>query len=201
MQKIVSMKIYILSAFSLFLVTVSSYAQTSSPKNPIDEEFSELIESSNNFKGYKVVDFNELTALQDKTEDYIGELKNEITGYETSLQTQKDTIKKLKADLANVENQLAEVTAEKDAISFLGMPLSKSTYSTLMWGIVAVLLLAVALLLIRFKSSNARTKESRKKLVETEKEFEAFRAKALEKEQRMGRQLQDERNKHMKVAK
>lgn len=201
MQKIISMKTYILSAFSLFLVTASSYAQTSSPKNPIDDEFSELIESSNNFKGYKVVDFNELTALQDKTEDYIGELKNEITGYETSLQTQKDTIKKLKADLANVENQLAEVTAEKDAISFLGMPLSKSTYSTVMWGIVGVLLLAVALLLIRFKSSNARTKESRKKLVETEKEFEAFRAKALEKEQRMGRQLQDERNKHMKVAK
>lgn len=195
------MKTYILSAFSLFLVTLSTYAQTSSPKNPIDDEFSELIESSNNFKGYKVVDYNELTALQDKTEDYIGELKNEITGYETSLQTQKDTIKKLKADLANVENQLAEVTAEKDAISFLGMPLGKSTYSTVMWGIVGVLLLAVALLLIRFKSSNARTKESRKKLVETEKEFEAFRAKALEKEQRMGRQLQDERNKQMKVAK
>ncbi len=195
------MKRYIFSALSLLLVTFGSHSQTTPKNNPIDSEFSELIESSNDFKGYKVVDFNELTALQDKTEGYIGELKNEITGYEVSLQTQKDTIKKLKADLANVENQLAEVTAEKDSISFLGMPLSKSTYSTVMWGIVGVLILAVVLLLARFKSSNGRTKESHKKLVETEKEFEAFRAKALEKEQRMGRQLQDERNKHMKVAK
>lgn len=195
------MKRYIFSTLSLLLVTFIGHSQATPSNNPIDREFSELIENSNNFKGYKVVDFNELTSLQDKTEDYIGELKNEITGYEVSLQTQKDTIKKLKADLAKVENQLAEVTAEKDSISFLGMPLSKSTYSTVMWGIVGVLVLAVVLLLARFKSSNARTKESRKKLIETEKEFEIFRAKALEKEQRMGRQLQDERNKHMKVAK
>lgn len=195
------MKRYIFSTLSLLLVTFIGHSQATPSNNPIDREFSELIENSNNFKGYKVVDFNELTSLQDKTEDYIGELKNEITGYEVSLQTQKDTIKKLKADLAKVENQLAKVTAEKDSISFLGMPLSKSTYSTVMWGIVGVLVLAVVLLLARFKSSNARTKESRKKLIETEKEFEIFRAKALEKEQRMGRQLQDERNKHMKVAK
>ncbi|GHA34705.1 hypothetical protein GCM10007103_15250 [Salinimicrobium marinum] len=195
------MKRYIISTLSLLLVTFIGHSQSTPANNPIDREFSELIENSNNFKGYKVVDFNELTTLQDKTEDYIGELKNEITGYEVSLQTQKDTITNLKTDLASVQNQLIEVTAEKDSISFLGMPLSKSTYSTVMWGIVGVLVLAVVLLLARFKSSNARTKESRKKLIETEKEFEIFRAKALEKEQRMGRQLQDERNKHMKVAK
>ncbi len=192
------MKKYIFSTLSLVLMVSASYAQTT---NPIDEEFSDLIESSNNFKGYKVVDFGELTDLQNKTEDYIGELKNEITANEVSLQAQKETIKKLKADLANVEGQLTEVTAEKDAISFLGIPFSKATYSSLMWGIIGVLILTVVLLLVRFKSSNARTKESLKKLLETEKEFEAFRAKALEKEQRMGRMLQDERNKHMKVAK
>ncbi|WP_424494394.1 hypothetical protein [Salinimicrobium sp. GXAS 041] len=192
------MKKHIFYTLSLVLMATSGYAQTT---NPIDEEFSDLIESSNNFKGYKVVDFGELTDLQNKTEDYIGELKNEITANEVSLQTQKETIKKLKADLANVEGQLTEVTAEKDAISFLGIPFSKATYSTLMWGIVGVLVLTVILLLARFKSSNSKTKESRKKLIETEKEFEAYRAKALEKEQRMGRMLQDERNKHMKVAK
>lgn len=195
------MKPYFLIAFTTLLVGFNCYSQTSSPKNPINDEFSELIESSNNFKGYKVVDFEGLTSLQDKTEDYIGNLKNEITTYQVSLQTQKDTIKKLKANLASLENQLAEVTAEKDAINFIGMPLSKSTYSALMWGIIGILVLALALLLFRFKSSNARTKEFRQKFVEIEKEFEAFRAKSLEKEQRLGRQLQDERNKHVKVIK
>lgn len=192
------MKKYILFSLALFCMATASYSQTT---NPIDEEFSELIESSNNFKGYKVVDFGELTSLQNRTEDYIGELKNEITANEVSLQAQKETIKKLKADLANTENQLVEVTAEKDAISFLGMPLNKATYSTVMWGIIGILILTVAFLLYRFKSSNTKTRESRKKLLETEKEFEAYRVKALEKEQRMGRMLQDERNKHMKVAK
>lgn len=195
------MKKYFLSILFVSLLSFSSTAQTSTTKNPIDAEFSELIESSNSFKEYKVVNYSELTALQDKTEDYIGQLKNEITTYETSLQAQKDTIRKLKAGLSNVQNKLTEVTAEKDAISFLGIPFSKRTYSAMMWGIVGVLLLIVALLLVRFRSSHSRTRESQKKLAETEKEFEAFRTKALEKEQRMGRQLQDERNKHMKVAK
>lgn len=195
------MKKYILTSLSAFLVAFSSYCQTTETKNPIDAEFSELIENSNSFKEYKVVDFAKLTALQAKTEDYIGDLREEMSTYEASLQAQEESIDELKAELANVQNQLEEVSAEKDAIAFLGIPFSKNTYSTMMWGIVAVLLLTVALLLVRFKSSNSRTKESQKKLTETEKEFETFRVKALEKEQRMGRMLQDERNKHMKVAK
>lgn len=192
-------KNFYLAACSL-LLSLTGFSQTTTT-NPIDAEFTDLIENSNSFKGYKVVDQAELTALQDKTANYTEELKQEIMTYQLSLQTQKDTIRKLKTNLAKLESQLAEVTAEKDEISFLGLPFSKANFKGTMWGIVGVLVLALALFIVRFKSSNARTREIRQKLQETEKEFDAYRAKALEKEQRMGRMLQDERNKHMKVAK
>ncbi|MGB8374852.1 MAG: hypothetical protein WCE57_05990, partial [Salegentibacter sp.] len=65
----------------------------------------------------------------------------------------------------------------------------------MMWGIVALLVVALLFFIYRYKSSNATTKEANQRLRETEKEFDAYRAKALEKEQRLGRQLQDERNK------
>ncbi|MAM18272.1 MAG: hypothetical protein CME35_04800, partial [Gramella sp.] len=57
------------------------------------------------------------------------------------------------------------------------------------------LLLLLIVLFIKFKSSHTATREARQKLQETEKEFDTYRSKALEKEQRLGRMLQDERNK------
>lgn len=191
-------KHFFLTACTL-IIGLAVQAQTT--ENPINSEFSELIENSNSFKGYKVVDQAELTALQDKTVNYTEELKQEISSYEVAIQTQKDTIRKLKANLESLQGQLAEVTAEKEEISFLGIPFSKANFKATMWGIVGVLLAALVLFVIRFNKSNARTKEIRQKLQETEKEFDTYRAKALEKEQKMGRMLQDERNKHMKVAK
>lgn len=186
--------------FLFLLLAFPGLAQVSS-ETTIDEKFSELITSSNNFKGYKVVDTDELMTLQDLTSQRIAELKDEIASAKQGAQLQKKKIADLEEKLTAMEADLAAVTAEKDAITFLGMPFSKAGYKTVMWGIVAVLVLALALFVVRFKKSHIHTKEARKNLAETEKEFEAYRAKSLEKEQRLGRLLQDEKNKHMKVAK
>lgn len=193
------MKLFTLSSFLLLFFSIGSYAQ--STENPIDAEFTDLIENSNNFQTYKVVDKNKLDELQTKTAAYISGLKEEIATYEESLQEQKKNIAELNSEVESVRGQLQEVTAEKDAIVFLGMPFSKSSYQSIMWGIVGILVLALVLFVYRFQKSNSQTKEARKRLNDTEAEFESYRVKALEKEQRMGRLLQDEKNKHLKSAK
>lgn len=184
----------------VFCISISSNAQTST-ETTIDEKFSELITSSNNFKGYKVVDSGELSTLQQLTSNRIAELKEEIANSKEGEQALQENISALQAQVDALTVQLEEVTAEKDAIVFLGMPLSKSTYKSTMWGIIGALLLALVLFIVRFKRSHVHTREARKNLEETEKEFEAFRAKSLEKEQRLGRLLQDEKNKQVKMAK
>ena len=63
-----------------------------------------------------------------------------------------------------------------------------------MWGIVATLIIALLFFIFRFNKRNTQTTEAKNNLLQTEKEFEDYRAKALEKEQRLGRLLQDERN-------
>ena len=79
------------------------------------------------------------------------------------------------------------------------MPLTKGTYMAMMWGIVAILILALVFFIYKFKNSNAVTKEAKKRLDDTEKEFDTYKKKALEKEQRLGRLLQDEKNKVNKM--
>ena len=184
----------------LFLIAgLTAYAQTS--ETTIDAKFEELITSSNNFKGYKVVDSGELTNLQQLTSQRIAELKQEIAASNESAQAQKEKISSLEESMADLEARLANVTAEKDAIAFLGIPFSKASYKNMMWGIVGALILALLFFVYRFKRSHEHTREARLRHAETEKEFEAYRAKALEKEQRLGRLLQDEKNKQVQMSK
>lgn len=194
------MKKLLFASIFTFCLSSVGLAQTSI-ETTIDEKFSELIENSNNFKGYKVVDTGDLTTLQSQTSKRIAELKEEIAANKEAAREFDQKISTLKADLASMESKLEQVTAEKDAITFLGFPFSKASYQTTMWGIVGILVLALALFIVRFKKSNVHTLEARKNLAELEKEFDAYRTKALEKEQRLGRLLQDEKNKQMKLAK
>ena len=180
--------------------TLKSNAQDSIlTTNPIQQKFQELIESSNNYQEYKVVNYDELVDLRDKTNDYIQELKDQITVGKNTADQQEDEIANLEGELKTTQQNLQQVTEEKDNIVFLGMPLTKGTYMAMMWGIVAILILALVFFIYKFKNSNAVTKEAKKRLDDTEKEFDTYKKKALEKEQRLGRLLQDEKNKVNKM--
>lgn len=180
----------------LLAFTFSLNAQDfNSGESPIEEEFTNLIEKSNDYQGFKVVDYNELITLKKKTSEFISKLNNEITTQQNTIDQYQQEISELKAELETTRQNLEKVTAEKDAITFLGIPFSKSGYMSLMWGIIIVLIIALVFFIFRFKKGHAQTSEARQNLSATEKEFEVYRTKALEKEQRLGRLLQDERNK------
>ena len=180
--------------------TLKSNAQHSIlTTNPIQQKFQELIESSNNYQEYKVVNYDELVNLRDNTNDYIQELKDQITVGKNTADQQEEEIANLEAELKTTQQNLQKVTEEKDNIVFLGMPLTKGTYMAMMWGVVAILVLALVFFIYRFKNSNTVTKEAKKRLDDTEQEFDTYKKKALEKEQRLGRLLQDEKNKVNKM--
>jgi len=71
----------------------------------------------------------------------------------------------------------------------------------MMWSIIGILLSGLLLFIFRFKNSNTLTRQAKIKLDELELDFEDYKRKALEKEQKLGRQLQDERNKLLKQTK
>jgi Skp family chaperone for outer membrane proteins len=142
-----------------------------------------------------VVDYEALVRLKESTNRHIANLESEINSQQKTIDEQNSEIEELQSNLQSTQENLDNVNAEKDSINFLGMPFSKGGYMMLMWGIVGLLVLALLFFIYRYKNSNATTREARKRLDETEREFDAYRTKALEKEQKLGRMLQDERNK------
>ncbi len=188
-------KVLFLGILGITLTGNSLAQDTNSGLNPVEEDFTNLIEKSNDYQGFKVVDYNELINLKNKTGQYFSTLNEEIITQKNTIDQQQDQINQLKEDLEATRQDLEKVNAEKDAITFLGMPFSKGGYMAFMWGIVALLVLALLFFIFRYKQSHSHTVEARNKLHSTEKEFDVYREKALEKEQRLGRLLQDERNK------
>lgn len=167
----------------------------------IDEQFADVIKSSNSYEDYKVIKKYKINALKKNTKERIDELQGQIISLNSTIEKQQAEISKLNTDLSGTQQTLEATNQEKDSMNFFGKQMSKSGYKTLMWGIAGLLLAGLLLFIFRFKNSNSITKEARYKLSEAEQEFEEYRKKALEKEQKLGRQLQDERNKLLKAAK
>lgn len=88
-----------------------------------------------------------------------------------------------------------ETIATSDTIDVFGISAAKTTYNLVMWGLVIVAV-AIAAIVIARSGSNKREATYRTQLYnELEEEFKTYKAKANEKEKKLARELQTERNK------
>lgn len=192
----------LLTAYSSYSFAQDAAPQTAAQEpQTIDEQFATIIKTSNSFEDYKVIKKYKINQLKDNTQKHIVDLNNQIVNLNKKIETQGKEIAQLKTSLGNTEATLEDTNKEKDAMNFFGAQMSKSGYNTMVWSIAGVLLLSLLLFIFKFKNSNILTKQAQKKLDEIEQDFEDYKRKALEKEQKLGRQLQDERNKLAKSVK
>lgn len=161
----------------------------------IESQFDYLYRKSSSYQEYKVVKKTFYQKIKSNVLDSMQGLKKDLGDTKKLVEVQANEIKSLKADLQTTNNNLTEVTKEKDNIKFLSIPMTKSAYNGLLWTIIFSLIALLLFFIFRFRSSNAITIQARDLLSDTEKEFEAYKAKALEREQKVRRELQDELNK------
>ncbi len=164
----------------------------------IDNQFEYIIQRSNNFQDYKVVKKTWLFELKSHTIDTIKAIQKDLSDTQVIVKTQSNEILELKDKLASTNTTLSATKEEKDNMSLFGLQMSKTGYNILMWSIIACLFAFLLFFIYKFRDSNAVTKLSKKSLSEIEEEFEEHRRNALEREQKVRRQLQDELNKQKK---
>ena len=167
----------------------------------IESQFDYLYRKSSSYQEYKVVKKTFYQKIKGNVLDSMQALKKDLGDTKKLVEVQGNEIKSLKADLLTTNNNLTSVTKEKDNIKFLGIPMTKSAYNSLLWTIIFSLIALLLFFIFRFRSSNSITVQARDLLSDTEKEFEAYKAKALEREQKVRRELQDELNKQKYAAK
>jgi Sec-independent protein translocase protein TatA len=114
--------------------------------------------------------------------------KQTITKLESDLAAEKDSIKKMQASTE-------EINFDSTHISFFGLSFTKSLFVSLVVLIVVGLLIAIGALGARLKLIQQTTNEKSTAVEELTHEFEDYKKRALEKQAKISRELQTERNK------
>ena len=161
----------------------------------LNNQFEYIIKNSNRYKDFKVVKTSWLNTLKSHVLDSIKVVKNDLLTSNNLIKSQSNDIASLNTELQSTKDNLLKVEAEKSNMSLFGLQMSKTKYNCLMWAIIAILFVLLLIFIFKFKSSNTITNEAKLKLKDLEVEYEDHRRVALEREQKVRRQLQDEINK------
>jgi len=192
-----------LFAFNLQFAQDSESQDLSLDRGTIDSQFEYVYKKSGNYrsegKRYEVVRIISLDKLRKNVIDSLEAQYKNAASLEATIAGHEATIGSLNTKLEDTTTNLTSVTEEKDSMSFLGIMVSKITYNSILWSIIAGLLGLMLFFMYKFRRSNILTSEAKSNLSELETEYEDHRRRALEREQKISRQLQDEINKYKKT--
>ncbi len=199
------MKNIVFLTFCVLFAIQFSHAQNTEETpadNTVKGQFETIVRKSTNYrqggKRYEVVRLLELEALKKNILDTISVANTNISELQATISQQEASLSSLNTKLDETTINLKQLTEEKDSMSFFGSMISKGTYSLIVWSIILGLLTFLLLFIYKFKNSNTLTKQAKLNLADVESEFEEHRRRALEREQKISRKLQDEINKNKK---
>ena len=191
----------VFTVMAVLFITSNIYSQATKKlidSGSIKSQFEYLIDESNNYQDYKVIKATWLLKLKSNVIDSLSASKNKVLANSNTLNSQKQMIDSLNIKLADSEKIISNLIAEKESISLFGIQLDKSAFKTLFFLIVLGLLGALLFFITKFKQSNGITTQCKLALTQNEEEFAIYKEKALAREQKAMRRLQDELNKNKK---
>ncbi|MEM9679435.1 MAG: tRNA (guanine-N1)-methyltransferase [Bacteroidota bacterium] len=198
-------RIVVMLCIAINFTTTGAQENTATPELSLDSgtlnnQFEYVIQKSSRWRDergrvYKVVRQQWLTTLKQHTMDSLNAVHKSLTATQGQVDAHAQEIESLKTSLTNTQNTLTATNQEKDSMALFGAQMSKTNYNALMWSIIVVLIVLLLFFVFKFRNSNAITKSANLKLAEVEEEFDEHRRTALEREQKVRRQLQDEINK------
>lgn len=181
------------------LFVVVAYAQETSEAGQLKEQFEELKSSSNSVQSssgreYKVINLQSLDALWNDVQNLLAASKEEIDAYENKVDALNQEVAKLSE---RVEEQQAIIQQSDHAathINVLGIDILKSKFEATFWITIGILLILLAGAIYQYKRSRDVTQRTQLNFMELQEEMEELRKTSLEKERRLRRELQTERN-------
>tara|TARA_B100000809_G_C15106032_1_gene518789 strand:- start:83 stop:676 length:594 start_codon:yes stop_codon:yes gene_type:complete len=186
----------------MLTISASTFAQSNNIPQPeldsgtIEGQFDYIIEKSTKFRDFQLIRKPSILKIKANTLDSIKTIRKDLIVANTSIEQNKSTISQLETEVEGLKNEVTSISKDVDSISFMGVDLSKVNYNMIVWSLIIVLLLGLIVFISMFKKGNLDSTKTLSNLEKLENDFEAFRKKAMLKEQEVMRKLQDELNKN-----
>jgi hypothetical protein len=167
----------------------------------LKERYSILKEKAESYEDYKVIRNTVLDGIWKISMDSLAKAK-------TDLRAANNTIAKLNGEIQGAADKVKEAEAslqqsayERTHMNVIGIPVAKGVFVTTALIIVGALIIALLTVLSTFNMLRRSNREKELTIHGIMSEFDAFRKKALEKEVKISRELQSERNKLSSIGK
>lgn len=186
--------VIILFLFSAPIASHSQSTEESSSDQSLRTQFQEMLDKSESYTEYKVIKRSNLSQYSKAVQDSLRANRSEINNLKSTASDQNSQISTLSKRITDLETQLAQSEELRESLSFLGLNLNKATYHTMVWLIISVLAAFGVFAYTSFIRSNKITAKTKKEYKVLEVEYEEHKKKSHEKQIKMGRELQTERN-------
>lgn len=186
-----------------FITCINLYSQENqviqettidTPKS-IEAQFDFIYGNSGNYTQYKVIKQEWFNKLKKQTLDSVKNVESELNTAEKKIESQQLEIQASERKISAINEELVSISEEKDTMPFLGIKTTKKLFSTIVFSVILLLIVLLVFFIYRYNRSNAITKVAESNLKDLEVEYEDYRRRALEREQKVMRKLQDELNK------
>ncbi|MGQ7869984.1 hypothetical protein [Sunxiuqinia sp. sy24] len=190
-----------LVVFILVIFSASTFAQTTSFEAAFDtltikDQFEHLYKRSNTFEVYKVMSISGYNSLKQNSIDSIRQYHEEVSDHQQEITTLKNNLRSTSSEIENLKEELASTQKAKDSISLIGIPTSKGSYNSIMWGLIICLAVILLIVVSLYKRGHQIVKETKTRLTEVQEDLENLRKNALVREQKLARELMDYKLKH-----
>lgn len=164
------------------------------PPASLQEQFVFLKEESSTYKDKKIIREARLNRFWVNVKDSLAQVQQQLTATQTKVNTQGEEIGSLNEKLDLQQQAVDDSEHASTHISVLGIDMLKSNFLSFFWITASVLILLLLVALYQYRNSKQVTSKTQYNLRAIQRELEDFRKKSLEKERKLRRELQTERN-------
>ena len=161
----------------------------------VEKQFSTFKENLKFYGGYFLLTDGQLKEFQKSLSDSIDQHQKVIEQNSIEIKTLQKDLKAVQVNLASTKQELDLAYTKVDSFDSIWGQTSKGSFSGIMYTTTVILLIVIGFVAFLYYRSNSITLSTTKELAEIEAEFEEHRKKSLEKEMKLNRELQTERNK------
>jgi hypothetical protein len=191
---------------AIFLVFVSGSLFGQQPVEPVNEQSLKLNErylqmkaKSQTYGDYKVIKETTLDAFWKTTTDSVKKAKSLLTEAGESNTLLQAQLTNALVEMKQKDQTIEELTHAGTHINVLGLDLHKAVFVSFALLTIIGLLVVLGLISGRLKMIYHAMKDKMETVTILSQEFETYKRKALEKQMKLSRELQDERNRLLEL--
>lgn len=177
--------------FTLAFLALSHFSYT----QKLQDQFTDLRDNSETFKEYKVIKLSELNKFWRGVNDSLKNNSSKIAELQSTISTHEAEINKLNGQIEESKANMQDLEFGVEHITIFGLSISKTAYQVVNFTVIITLLILIAFLFFKYNERRSTAKEKVNAFNNLEAKFAEYQKSALEKQMKLRRELQTERNK------